>query len=219
MRTYTLVFSIAAHVCVACAVLFTTVLATGELPVPREGAVFVAVAPPPAPAVPPPPPPRVHVEPVVNASAAPTEAPDGVKPEIDLPIPVDLGDPPPVGVIGGIGSGAGLVIRDEPPPPPPPAPAGPLRVGGVVKPPTRIVYVPPTYPPIALASRTEGYVILEATIGEDGTVRDLRVLRSSPLLDDAAREAVRQWRFTPTLLNGQPVSVLMTVTVTFNLNR
>jgi protein TonB len=55
-------------------------------------------------------------------------------------------------------------------------------------------------------------------IGEDGTVQNVRVLRSKPLLDDAAVEAVRQWRFTPTLLNGQPVPVVMTVTVAFTLN-
>jgi protein TonB len=64
----------------------------------------------------------------------------------------------------------------------------------------------------------QGVVILEAVIGEDGTVQNVRVLRSKPLLDDAAVEAVRQWRFTPTLLNGQPVPVVMTVTVAFTLN-
>jgi protein TonB len=63
----------------------------------------------------------------------------------------------------------------------------------------------------------QGVVILEAVIGEDGTVQNVRVLRSKPLLDDAAVEAVRQWRFTPTLLNGQPVPIVMTVTVRFDL--
>jgi len=64
----------------------------------------------------------------------------------------------------------------------------------------------------------QGFVILEAVISEDGAVRSLRVLRSQPLLDAAAVEAVRQWRFTPTLLNGQPVPVVMTVTVNFRLD-
>ena len=60
--------------------------------------------------------------------------------------------------------------------------------------------------------------MLDVLIGEDGSVRDVKVMRSVPLLDAAAIEAVRQWRFTPTLLNGLPVQVIMTVTVTFNLN-
>jgi protein TonB len=81
----------------------------------------------------------------------------------------------------------------------------------------KVADVAPAYPPIARAARVEGIVILEAVIGEDGAVRDVRVLRSIPLLDAAATEAVRQWRFTPTLLNGQPVPVVMTVTVAFRL--
>jgi protein TonB len=60
-------------------------------------------------------------------------------------------------------------------------------------------------------------VIIEATIGPTGTVQDARILRSIPLLDAAALEAVRQWEYTPTLLNGVPVPVLMTITVNFTL--
>jgi protein TonB len=77
--------------------------------------------------------------------------------------------------------------------------------------------VAPIYPPVALAAGREGTVILEAVIGEDGRVRDVRVMRAVPLLDQAAMDAVRQWRFTPTLLNGQPVPVIMSVTVGFHL--
>ena len=61
-------------------------------------------------------------------------------------------------------------------------------------------------------------MVLEALIGEDGSVREVKVLQSVMLLDAPALEAVRQWRFTPTLLNGVPVSVLMRVTVRFALN-
>jgi len=104
------------------------------------------------------------------------------------------------------------------PPPAPGAPSAPARTGGVVRPPEKVDHVPPIYPPIARAARVSGVVILEATIAEDGTVQDVRVLRSIALFDVAAVEAVRQWRFTPTLLNGQPVRVLMTVTVSFALN-
>ena len=72
-------------------------------------------------------------------------------------------------------------------------------------------------PQIALSARREGTVIVEAIIGEDGRVQQARVLRSVPLLDEAALTAVRQWVFTPTRLNGEPVPVVMTVTVTFRI--
>jgi protein TonB len=61
-------------------------------------------------------------------------------------------------------------------------------------------------------------VIIEATIGKDGGVQDLKILRHVPLLDQAALDAVKEWKFTPTTLNGQPVEVLMTVTVNFTLH-
>jgi len=73
------------------------------------------------------------------------------------------------------------------------------------------------YPPIAQSARVQGVVILEATIGPDGRVQNAKILRSVPLLDAAALEAVQQWEYTPTLLNGEPVPVIMTVTVNFTL--
>jgi TonB family protein len=111
-----------------------------------------------------------------------------------------------------------------PPPPPPPAPSAvaatatgtaPLRVGGPIRVPTRIKHVAPQYPEDARAAGVQGVVILEAIIDEVGAVSSVRVLRSIPLLDEAALDAVRQWQFTPTLLNGVPVSVMMTTTVNF----
>jgi len=105
--------------------------------------------------------------------------------------------------------------KQKPPPPPPPPP--PVRVGGNIKPPAKVKHVNPVYPPIAQSARVQGVVIIEATIGPDGAVKDARVLRSIPLLDASALEAVRQWQFTPTLLNGVPVPVIMTVTVQFTL--
>ena len=98
--------------------------------------------------------------------------------------------------------------------PPPPAP---VRVGGNIKPPTKTKDVRPVYPAIAQSARVQGVVIVEATIGPDGRVAEAKVLRSIPLLDAAALDAVRQWQFTPTLLNGQAVPVIMTVTVNFTL--
>ena len=93
----------------------------------------------------------------------------------------------------------------------------PVPVGGVIRPPTRVVYVQPVYPQMAIAARIEGTVILQAVIDEKGRVRELRVLRGHPLLDDAAIQAVKKWQFTPTLLNGTTVAVVMTVTVAFML--
>ena len=93
-----------------------------------------------------------------------------------------------------------------------------MRVGGAIKPPVKTKDVRPQYPPIAQSARVQGVVIIEATIGPGGSVQDARVLRSIPLLDGAALEAVKQWEFTPTLLNGVPVPVIMTVTVQFTLS-
>lgn len=93
----------------------------------------------------------------------------------------------------------------------------PVRVGGQIRAPTQLRKVQPVYPAEAQAAKVQGIVIMEATIGADGRVNDTRVLRSVPLLDQAAMDAVRQWEYTPTLLNGVPTPVIMTVTVTFNL--
>ena len=95
--------------------------------------------------------------------------------------------------------------------------SGPVRVGGAIKAPIKTRDVRPVYPEIAQSARVQGVVILETTIDEQGRVSDARILRSIPLLDQAASDAVRQWEFTPTLLNGAPVSVIMTVTVQFSL--
>jgi TonB family protein len=95
--------------------------------------------------------------------------------------------------------------------------AGALRVGGNIKAPIKIKDVRPVYPPAAQQARVQGMVIVEARIGVDGSVETVQVLRSIPLLDEAAIEAVRQWKFTPTLLNGAPVPVMMTMTVNFTL--
>jgi TonB family protein len=93
----------------------------------------------------------------------------------------------------------------------------PIRVGGEIKPPTQTKRVTPPYPPEAQAAGVQGIVIMEATIDADGKVTDVRVLRSIPLLDQAAMDAVRQFEYTPTVVNGVAVPVLMTVTVNFTL--
>ena len=98
--------------------------------------------------------------------------------------------------------------------PPPPWAEGVLRV---VRPPIKIRHVPPAYPPEAIAAPVQGIVILEARVEPDGHIQYARVLRSIPILDQAALSAVLQWEFTPTLLNGTGVPVLMIVTVQFSL--
>ena len=117
-------------------------------------------------------------------------------------------------------------------PPPPPAPDAPFagfdepyqqtlarlqpaRVGGNLRAPTKIRDVRPVYPADALAAGVQGVVIIEAVIDETGAVANAHVLRSIPQLDDAALSAVSRWQFTPTVMNGQPVNVIMTVTVNF----
>jgi TonB family protein len=91
----------------------------------------------------------------------------------------------------------------------------PVRIGGQIKPPTKINDVKPVYPAIAQSARVSGVVTIEATIGSDGKVTDAKVVRSIPLLDQAALDAVRQWEYMPTLLNGVPVPVLTTITINF----
>jgi protein TonB len=92
-----------------------------------------------------------------------------------------------------------------------------LKVGGAVRPPTKLVDVRPVYPADAKDAHIEGVVILGVVIGEDGSVIDTAVVRSIPELDEAAIEAVTQWKFEPTLLNGEPVEIEMTITVNFTL--
>ncbi len=152
-----------------------------------------------------------------NPNAAPVEAPREIVPETPMPS-VGVSAGVPGGVAGGVPGGVvGGIVGGLPEAPPPPPPTQPVRVGGNIKTPTKIRDVKPVYPPIAQSARVAGMVIIEATIGADGRVKNAKVLRSIPLLDQAALDAVKQWTFTPTLLNGVPVPVIMTVTVNFTL--
>jgi TonB family protein len=90
-----------------------------------------------------------------------------------------------------------------------------VRPGGRILPPKKIKDVPPIYPAIAKSAHVAGIVTIEATIGPDGKVIDATVVKSIPMLDQAALDAVRQWEYLPTMLNGVPVPALLTVTVNF----
>ncbi|MFN7976735.1 MAG: TonB family protein [Vicinamibacterales bacterium] len=124
---------------------------------------------------------------------------------------------------GGPGGPVAPVNDSRPPAPDPRAPrpdgtaVTPVRVGGAVNAPRKLQHVEPTYPAAALSARVQGTVTAEIQVGTDGTVRESRVVRSVPGLDQAALEAVRQWRYAPPIVNGTPTPVLLTVTVVFRL--
>ena len=218
MRKYTLVFSIFAHALAVGALIIVPALATDDLPEPRRTTAYIEVRP-----VLPPPPAPVRERPreaPSTTNAAPLTPPEMVQPETIVE-PVDPAAVDPGTLQTGIPIGDIISTGDPippPPPPPPPRVKEPVRAGGLIQP-KKVYHVTPIYPPIALAARKERIVILEALIAEDGTVRNVRLLRSEPLLDDAAITAVRQWRFTPTILNGEPVPIVMTVTVGFTLTK
>src|SRR5262245_7369738 len=117
-------------------------------------------------------------------------------------------------VDGELGGQVGGVIGGEKEAPPP---SEPVRVGGNIKEPKKLRNVPPVYPDVAKQARVQGVVVLEATIDTSGRVDNVRVLRGIPLLNEAALEAVKKWVYSPTMLNGTPVPVVMTVTVNFTL--
>jgi len=116
----------------------------------------------------------------------------------------------PNGIEDGPGGGAGGSGGPARPP---------LRISAGVQPPRKLHDVLPAYPPTAIAIRAEGQVVMDCVIGIDGSVTEVRVVRGHPLLTEAAAAAVRQWRYAPTLLSGEPVAVIMTVTVNFRLAR
>ena len=127
----------------------------------------------------------------------------------------DSGDPGGIegGVAGGVIGGVigGLPELTTPPP-------GPLRVGGEIKEPAKVRHVPPVYPDIAMRANVQGAVVLECTVSPQGRVAAVTVLRGIPLLNDAAVAAVKQWVYTPTLRDGVPVPLSLTVTVRFGLS-
>ena len=212
-KWYTVPVSLLSHALAVGLVIAVPLLAPSMLPDVWRGDVIAYVTK----VLPPPPPPPVRRDvaerPAANPNAAPVVAPTGVsKEKEDLPSFENEHATPGV-VIGDVTDGPVEPVA----PPRPSPPVEPVRVGGTIRPPLKVQDVAPVYSAVAMAARIEGIVILEATIGIDGQVVNARVLRSVPFLDQAALDAVRQWQFTPTLLNGVPVPVLMTVTVRFTL--
>ncbi len=225
-----LLASLAAHaailfVLVVMPLVFFNVLHADEL-------LTFLYEPPPPPTPPPIPtaPKAVAANPgrVVSVAAidtAPDHIPVGLPPVDDSPVEIGMDR-----VIQGIGS-PGLRTGDahalvdllpstEPsvlPPPIPPIRRKPIIPGGNVQEAKLIFRVDPVYPELARRAHVSGSVILEAVIDEEGSVTEVRILSGHPLLNDAAIQAVKQWKYSPTVLNGEPVPVLATVTVIFQI--
>ena len=219
--------SIVVHSLAVAAALLFSLFDSNTLPMPHEALAYFEAAMPIAEVTLPSPPvaprrdhPLDPALPTIARDSAPVVAPQGITSENGIEAAVSaqhrVGDG---GLAGPAGTPIGVVRLDEPPPPPPPPPPTdrPIRLHSGIKAPLNVNHVAPIYPVIAQRARVEGTVILEATIDTQGTVVSAKVLRSIPLLDAAALEAVGQWRFTPALLNGVAVPVIMTVTVRFTL--
>jgi len=221
-------FSLAVHVIVVAAIIVLP-LVVGESVLPATSeAVRAFFVPPPDVALPPPPPPPPPagaraLKPAPAAPrpteaakfVAPIEVPELVQPEESLDLGVEGGVPG--GVEGGVPGGVLGGIVGGLPEAPPPAAAPPVRVGGIIRTPKLLNRVTPAYPELARAARTSTTLILEAIVGVDGRVQSVKVLRGHPLFDQAAGDAVKQWRYQPLLLNGVPVPFIVSVTLNFNL--
>ncbi len=226
-----LLVSLIAHAVIICMLvliplIFFNVLQSQEL-------LTFLIEPPPPPVQPPPPSPPVkaaapHRSLIATAGydLPPTEIPKGIPPAEDQDVvqPVMAWTIPGVAATGSQ-QGVGRIIQDlletTPPkvdkPRPPSQPRSPIRVGTLEA--SKLIYkVNPVYPPLALKARVTGSVVLEAIVDEEGSVAEVKVLSGHAFLVDAAVQAVKQWKYSPTVLNGEPVPVIATVTVIFRLN-
>ncbi len=223
-RAALLPLSIGAHGAALALALLVPVLRPDEMP-PPTGPIVDWMVPP----APTPPPPRMTGAAPARISAPTTpaesfEPPPAPGPTVSMVepdgLPIDDGRAPCLlNCTGQRPDGIG----DGPSVGPPGVPDGngtaPIRPGGDIKAPVRTAYVVPTYPEIARPAGLSATVVLECTIDPTGHVADARVIAGHPLFNEAALNAVRQWRYTPTRLNGVPVAVLMTVTVRFIAHR
>lgn len=216
---YTIAVSIVAHVAVIGVIVIAPLMAAGVLPKPTSpNDLFIVTAAPPR--LPPPPAATVtkpHTETRIPIETGVSyEPPKGIHDEIAPPGPptvgmtIGTGD----GVIGSLGTPGDYAPA---PPPAPKPPSGPMKIGGQIREPRRVFSVAPVYPSLARQAHVQGTVVVQAVIGVDGAVRDAQIVRSLPLLDQAALDALKQWRYEPTTLNGVPVAVIMTVSVRFTL--
>jgi protein TonB len=243
-KKWTMLLALVGQAALIGVLVLIPMLTVQELPLAQLSAMVVAPPPPPPPPPPPAPaaataPRAVHVAPRhfnANQLFAPKTVPKTVAVLPDLP-PEPAEAPAIAGVQGGVPGGqiggvvggvlggviGGLPSVAPPPPPPPPAkalePAAPklIRVGGQVEA-AKVISAPaPIYPVLAKDARVGGIVHLDATIGEDGHIENLKVLSGPPLLINAAMDAVKLWTYHPTILNGKPVKVETQIMVNFQL--
>jgi len=204
---------------------------------PKTQLTSFLVAPPPPP--PPPPPPAVEAPKVVRVIPRQFDAgrlmqPKAIPKAIAMIKEEELPPETPAGVVGGVLGGAmggGSVIggiigagMSAAPPPPPPVKAEVkqvqrIRVGGNVQQAKLVRQPKPVYPPLAKQARIQGVVRFTAIIGKDGTIQNLQLIQGHPLLVPSAQEAVKQWVYQPTLLNGEPVEVITQIDVNFTLSQ
>jgi protein TonB len=194
---------------------------------PKTMMATLLVAPPPPPPPPPPPAPATIVR--VKPQAHLMDAGKLVAPKMipkDIKIIREEAEPDMGGASGGVPGGVaggslggvmGGIIGGGPAPPKPTAAR--IRQGGSVQAALLVNKVQPVYPPLARQTRISGTVRLHAIISKSGTVESLEVLSGHPLLVRAAMDAVQQWKYKPTLLNGEPVEVDTTIDVIFSLNQ
>ena len=195
---------------------------------PKQQLMTFLVAPPP----PPPPPPPPAAQPVVHVQKVVSELDNGelrTPTKIPKKILIAKDEDQPVastGVVGGVPGGVpggsmggviGGIISSTPVAVPKVATPQRVRVSAGVTEGLLIHKVQPTYPPLARSARIQGQVILQAVIGKDGTIQNLRAVSGHPMLTPAAIDAVRQWRYKPYFLNGEPVEVDTQITVNFTL--
>ena len=210
---------------------------------PKTTLTSFLMAPPPPPPPPPPPaaPQPVKIIPKVvqrQFDAGKLVAPKKIPKEIAMIKEEDMPPPASGGVVGGVPGGvpggtAGGVIGGmiggvgvAPPPPPPPVKKEPekpknpdrIRVGGNVIAANLLKKISPVYPPLAKQARVQGTVRFTAIIGRDGAIQNLQLVSGHPLLVPAATEAVKQWVYRPTMLNGEPVEVITQIDVNFTLS-
>jgi periplasmic protein TonB len=221
------------HIVIVAALIIVPLYTTGTIHL-NEYHEIPVVAPPP-PLAPPPAPaggavaphithPKAKLNYTLQKLTAPTAIPKSVSSGSDNvgETAPDLGGVPggvPGGVIGGVVGGVIGGTGTTAPPPPAARPVQKVvRVGGNVKAPRQTYSVNPAYPSVAREAHIGGMVVVDAVIDEHGNVVQARVLSGHPLLIDAALKAVLQWKYEPTTLNGQPVSVELQVQVHFNLN-
>jgi periplasmic protein TonB len=213
-KWYTVPVSLLSHAVVIAMIVIAPILAAPMMPGVLDNSTIFRIIDLVPPTPPLPPAIREHKpKPVVDPGIS-VVAPTGIsdEPEVIHDAPATT-----VGVVDGIDN----IDRDLPPPPVviQQAPPEPVRVGHTIRQPVKTRGADPVYPPIAQSARVQGIVIIEATLTPEGRVANARILRSVPLLDQAALDAVRTWEYTPTMLNGVPVPVIMTVTVQFTLSR